>query len=131
MQKKTEHIEADSDIPGLTLEEVADIPETVSLERVIEGENAPERRENPENDMADGEEIADIRHTVTHSVSVVDEFSEAATRGRPMKETRIPDISSLASEVDTFTNVSREEKIPVARAGESGKVEGNGYSEPA
>ncbi len=131
MQKKTEHIEADSDIPGLTLEEVADIPETVSLERVIEGENAPERRENPENDMADGEEIADIRHTVTHSVSVVDEFSEAATRGRPMKETRIPDISSLASEVDTFTNVSREEKIPVARAGESGKVEGNGYSDPA
>ena len=131
MQKKTEHIEADPDIPGLTLEEVADIPETVSLERVIEGENAPERRENPENDMANGEEISDIRHTVTRSVSVVDEFSEATTRGRPMKETRIPDISSLASEVDTFTSVSKDEKIPVSGAGASGKVEGSGYSDPA
>lgn len=113
MQKTNRHIEAETDIQDLNLEEVADIPESISLEKSIEGENAPHRPDNQENDPADGEEMADIRHSMARSVSVEDDFAGRPGHEQRMRPSHVSDISSLASEVDTLTRVSME-KIPTA-----------------
>ncbi len=115
MQKSNRYIEAEKDIQDLDLEEVADIPESIRLEKAIEGDGAPERLDNLENDLTDGEEITDISHSMARSVSVEDDYTERPKHGSPMKPAHVSDISSLASEVDTLTSVSVKEMPPVAR----------------
>lgn len=115
MQKSNRYIEAEKDIQDINLEEVADIPESISLEKNIEGDSASETPDNQEIDLADGEEITDISQSMSRSVPVEDDFTDRPTHRRPMQSAHVSDISSLASEVDALTSVSVKEMPPAVR----------------
>ncbi len=107
MQKSKDHINHEPVSEELHLEEVADIPEKVSMERSIEGSDAPETAAFPDHDFEGGEELGDIKLNVTESRPVIDDFAGAAKKGRRGVAREVPDISSLASEVDVLTRVSK------------------------
>ncbi|RPI89137.1 MAG: hypothetical protein EHM32_13045, partial [Spirochaetales bacterium] len=107
MQKSKDHINHEPVSEELHLEEVADIPEKVSMERSIEGNDAPETASFPDHDFEGGEELGDIKLNVTESRPVIDDFAGVAKKGRRGVAYEVPDISSLASEVDVLTRVSK------------------------
>ncbi len=118
MQKSENHIKHEPVFDELHLEEVADIPERVSLERSIEGDGMPEAADLMDGDLRDGEELADIRLAVTESRPVIDDYAGSGKESPRKGDSGVIDVSSLASEVDILTRVSKPDRGAVGAGAE-------------
>ncbi len=113
MQKSKDPINTEPVSDEFLLEEVADIPEKVSLEKRIDSEGEPETNAMPDADFEGGEELGDIKLSVTESRPVIDEYAGPGGNTLKQRPYAVSDVSSLASEVDILTRVSKMEKGPV------------------
>lgn len=118
MQKSENHIKHEPVFDELHLEEVADIPERVSLERSIEGDGMPEAADLMDGDLRDGEELADIRLAVTESRPVIDDYAGSGKESPRKGDSGVINVSSLASEVDILTRVSKPDRGAVGAGAE-------------
>ncbi len=125
MDKIKDKLVLEPDFGSEILEEVADIPENVSVESVIDEEFRPLEEEPPVGDTLFTEEIAPISSEFKDPVIITDEYLPPEDNHyRQDALSDESDVSSIAAQIDSLTQVKVVERTPADEDEKLPAVEG-------